>query len=129
MKKIKLMVALSALVGLFATSNAFAGMQMYDAKAFKAAQSEGKTVLLGFHADWCGTCKKQKPAVMKVLASEGFSDVVGFMVNFDMAKELKKELKVSKQSTLVIFKGKKEVARKMGITKEKQIKALIEKGL
>lgn len=110
--------------------NAWAGdLQSYNEAAFKKAQADGKTVVLDFHADWCSTCSKQKPVLESLLNEEGFSSVVGFTVNYDKAKDLIKNLKVQKQSTLIVYKGKEEKARDMGLTDEAKIKALVMKGI
>ncbi len=110
--------------------SAFAGeWEPYDESAFKQAQAEGKTVVLDFHADWCPTCKKQKPILEGLLKEKDFEAVVGFTVDYDDATDLKKSLKVQKQSTLIVYKGKREVARNIGLTNKDEIKALILKGI
>jgi thioredoxin 1 len=50
-------------------------------------------------------------------------------VDYDSSDDLKKKLNVTKQSTLIIFKGEKEVARSIGVTDPKAICELIQKGL
>jgi thioredoxin 1 len=110
--------------------SAFAGgWSPYEEAAFAKAQGEGKTIVLDFHADWCPTCKKQKPILESLLQEEQFGPVVGLTVDFDKENQLKKQLKVQKQSTIIVFKGKNEVARSTGITKKDEIKALVSKGI
>ena len=43
-------------------------------------------------------------------------DVTLFLADFDTEKELKRQLRVSQQSTFIVFKGGKEVARSTGQT-------------
>jgi hypothetical protein len=50
-------------------------------------------------------------------------------VDFDTQKEALHRLNVQKQSTLVVFKGKVEVARAVGITSREEIDALMKKAL
>jgi thioredoxin 1 len=101
----------------------------FDREVFTKAQMEGKTVLVDFHATWCPVCKKQAEAIPQVLKEEQFKDVVALTADYDMEKDLKKQLKVSGQSTLVVFKGEKEVAREHGITSASAISKLLAKGL
>jgi hypothetical protein len=54
---------------------------------------------------------------------------VAFVADFDKSSELKKRMRVSSQSTLVVFKGNREVARSTGATNEDDLRALLKKGL
>ena len=126
----KMMLAALAAVAL--AGPALAGedyLQPFDAQAFAQAQSEGKTVALDFHADWCPTCKKLHPALEKVLDRKEFGKVVAFTVDYDKAKDLEQELGVRKQSTVVVFKGSKEMGRATGLSGEASLTELLRKGL
>jgi thioredoxin 1 len=82
----------------------------YTAEAVKAAMAEGKTTLLFFHAPWCPVCKVQEPKVKAHLNGQ-HKHVVAFKVDYDSNMALRKNLKVDKQSTLILYQGMKEVAR------------------
>lgn len=101
----------------------------FNEKAFQSAQAQGKTIVLDFHADWCGTCAQQEKSLKSVLTDPKLQSVVGFKVDFDRSDKLKQVNKVQKQSTLIVFKGSTEVARAMGITEQKEIASLLAKGL
>lgn len=127
-KRIVLCIATVAM--LTVTTGLLAGeARPFDREVFTKAQMEGKIVLVDFHATWCPVCKKQATAIPQVLKEEQFKDVVALTADYDMEKELKKQLKVSGQSTLVVFKGDKEVAREQGITSAAAISKLLAKGL
>jgi thioredoxin 1 len=82
----------------------------YTPEAVKSAMTEGKTTLLFFHAPWCPVCKAQEPKV-KAHLNGAHKNVVAFKVDYDSNTALRKELKVDKQSTLILYQGMKEVAR------------------
>jgi thioredoxin 1 len=82
----------------------------YTPEAVKSAMAEGKTTLLFFHAPWCPVCKAQEPKVQAYL-NGAHKDVMAFKVDYDSNVGLRKDLKVQKQSTLILYQGTKEVAR------------------
>lgn len=82
----------------------------YTAEAFNAAKAEGKTTMLFFHAPWCPVCKAQEPKITSHLNKDA-RDVVAFKVDYDSNAALRKELSVEKQSTLIMYQGRTEVAR------------------
>jgi thioredoxin 1 len=97
--------------------------------AFDAAKAAGKPVLVEVSAPWCPTCKAQKPILADLKAMPKFKDLVIFEVDFDSQKEILRGLKVQSQSTLVVFKGDKEVGRSTGDTKRESIEALLAKSV
>ena len=109
---------------------ASAGMERpFDAKAFAAAQDAGKPVLVEIHAGWCPTCKAQKPILDKLSGQPKYSGVERFRVDFDDQKDVVKQFKAQVQSTLIVYRGKNEVARSVGETDEGRIRALLDKAL
>jgi thiol-disulfide isomerase/thioredoxin len=103
---------------------AWAG-QPFDAEAFRSAQAADKAILLDVTASWCPTCRQQRPIVEQIEKEK--PDLVVYEVDFDTAKDLLKQLRVQHQSTLIVFRGAKEVARSMGETDPTTIRALIAK--
>jgi thioredoxin 1 len=108
---------------------AMAGSMAFEQAAFNKARMEGKPVAVQFHASWCPTCKAQTGVVSQVLAEPGFKDLTLFIADFDNAKALKQQLKVTQQSTFVVFKGEKEVARSTGQTSKEAIAQTLGKAL
>ena len=100
--------------------------QPYDDASFKEAQAAGKTVLINVTASWCPTCKKQEPTIKAVEKER--PNLVVYDVDFDTAKDVLQRLKVRAQSTLIVYKGPKEVARSTAETDPGQLRALIAKG-
>ena len=106
-----------------------AGELPYDKTTLDKALAEGKPVIVDFFADWCPTCKTQKPIVRELLNDPKMKDVILLVADFDKEKDLKKALRVSQQSTFVVFKGGKEVARSTGQTKKEDLAAAFAKAL
>ena len=120
MRVFRLALAIASVLTVVTAANVGAGQtermdQMNDFKpytpeAFKTAMAGGKTTLLFFHAPWCPVCKAQEPKV-KAHLNGTHKDVVAFKVDYDSNAALRKELKVDKQSTLILYQGVNEVAR------------------
>ncbi len=101
--------------------------QPFTEQAFQAAQEAGKPVLIEIHADWCPTCKAQLPILNKLSQQPAYSGVERLRVDFDSQKAVVKRFKATTQSTLVLFKGKTEIARSVGETDESRIRAMLDK--
>jgi thiol-disulfide isomerase/thioredoxin len=118
-RKALLIAAIAAMPSL-----ASAG-QPFDAKAFQASQAAGKSILVDVTAPWCPTCKQQKPIVQEI--EKEHPDLLVYDVDFDTAKDVLREFRVQYQSTLIVFRGAKEVARSTGETDPAPLHALVAK--
>lgn len=99
----------------------------YTQKRFEELAAQGRPALVAVHADWCPTCKAQKPIVRELMGRPEFKDVTELVVDFDAQKPIVKRLKAPGQSTLIAFKGGKEVGRSVGDTTKAGIEALVKK--
>jgi thiol-disulfide isomerase/thioredoxin len=99
--------------------------QPFDAKAFQASQAAGKSILVEVTAPWCPTCKQQRPIVEEI--EKEHPDLVVYDVDFDTAKDGLRQFRVQHQSTLIVFKGEKEVARSTGETDPVPLRSLVAK--
>lgn len=100
--------------------------QKFSQGSFDAAVKSGKAVFVEVHAPWCPTCKQQGPHISRILAEPKFKDVAVFSVDFDSQKDALRQLNASKQSTLIVFKGGREVDRSVGDTDGQTIRMLME---
>ncbi len=108
---------------------AFGEVKSYSKDTFDTAMKMGDSIVVDFHANWCPVCKKQEPLIKEILSMKEYEKFVALKADFDVEKDLKKSLGVSKQSTIVVFKGGKEVGRKTGLTSKEEIKNLIDMGM
>ncbi|MGB4064376.1 MAG: thioredoxin family protein [Azonexus sp.] len=117
---------LAGLVLAASASLAFAlDIQPYSPETLAAKQKAGEAVALHFHADWCPTCRAQE----KVFNGwKGDATVPGtlLIVNYDKERELKRQLGVRTQSTVIAYKGGKETGRLAGETDPKALRAVLD---
>lgn len=121
------LIVLTAFSSLASASAALAADQMaYTQQAFDAAQKAGKPILVEITAPWCPTCKAQKQVLGQLLPMAEHADLAVFEVDFDTQKDIVRALGAQMQSTLITFKGTKEVGRLVGETQIDPIKQLLD---
>lgn len=101
----------------------------FTLSAFKAAQSEGKPILIEIAASWCPTCRAQEPIIKDLLGNDKFKQMVAFRVDFDDQTDVVRAFGAQTQSTLIVFAGTKEVGRSVGETDPASIEALLSQAL
>ncbi|MBT3351288.1 MAG: hypothetical protein HOC91_00290 [Nitrospinaceae bacterium] len=69
------------------------------------------------------------PLTTKILKDKAFKDAIAFQVDFDSQKRFLQEHRVRWQSTLMVFKGKKEKGRSTGDLNKDSIRKMFIKGL
>jgi thioredoxin 1 len=99
----------------------------YSAAALEKAQMQDAVSVIQFHASWCPTCVKQESALKQVSTDARFASISFFQADYDDSDVLQEQLSVSRQSTLVLMKGKKELARVNRVTEESAIADFISK--
>lgn len=118
-------VALACLL-IAAAATTVQAANRFDAKAFETAQAAGRTILVDVTAPWCPTCRRQRPILESIQKDN--PKLLVFEVDFDTAKDVLKRLRVTQQSTLIVFKGKNEVGRSTGDTNPTSIRRLVASG-
>lgn len=116
-------------VSIFMAGTAFAEPAAFTQTAFNQLQKEGKPILVEVHAPWCPTCRAQAPIVNMLLDKQEYRSINALRVDFDSQKDTLKAFNVSKQSTLIVYKGSKEVGRSTGDTSSASIEKLIQKAI
>ncbi|MBU6260615.1 MAG: thioredoxin family protein [Burkholderiales bacterium] len=123
----KLAPALFALTLVLAAGARAGTVEPYSAQTFDRLTHEGRPVVVDVSATWCPTCKAQKPIVAALMQAPANRDVTLLTVDFDADKPVLRRFKVGMQSTLIAFKGAKEVARSTGDTTAAGLAALFRK--
>jgi len=101
----------------------------YTQAAFNQLQRDGKSTLVIVYASWCPTCRAQAPIIGELLGENEFKSITALQVDFDTQKNILYKLNASKQSTLIVYKGGKEVARSIGDTSFLSIEKLLQKAI
>lgn len=101
----------------------------YSPEALAEAQEAGKPVLVEVYAAWCSVCRTQSPIVQALTGEPKYKNLVVFKADFDKDKSDLKALNVQRQSTLLVFKGDKEIDRSIGDTSAFSIEAMLDKTL
>jgi thioredoxin 1 len=118
------LLAFSALVFIPNLARA-AAITPFNDDAFKAAQKDGKSILISIHADWCPTCRAQAPIIQGLIDTDKFKNLVTFRVDFDGQTDVVQGFGAQQQSTLITFKGETETGRSVGETDPSAIEAFL----
>lgn len=120
---------LSIALALLALSSLVQALEIetYSPERFARLQQENAGVSLHFHADWCPTCRAQQ----KVFNGwKGDASVPGtlLIVDYDNARDLRRQMSVRSQSTVISFKGQQEKARLAGETEPGALRRVLATG-
>ena len=130
MKILAPIVRFAAVIAVAAPVAAFAGeWRSYESAAFADAQQAGETIFVAVHADWCPSCRAQRPILDVLVDEPAFENAVAFVVDFDTQRDFLAEHQVRYQTTLLVFKGEDETGRSLGERNEGRIRSLFETGL
>lgn len=120
--------ALTASLLLAATLAHALTVTPYTPAALAAAQKAGEPLVLHFHASWCPTCRAQDKA-FEALKADPALKVTLMEVDYDQEKALEKQMKVTAQSTLIVFHGATERGRSTGETDPARLKSTLQSAL
>ena len=105
------------------------GWQTYDEAEFVIAQGKGKTIVVDVYADWCPTCRAQAPILEQLRKERQDGNTLFVKVNFDKEKAFLRDHRIPRQSTVLVFKGKKEVVRSIAQTNRAKLRGAVLSGL
>ena len=92
----------------------------FDKNLFEKAQSDGKVVIVSSWIKYCSSCASQMKVLQKAKNDGELSDIKFDNIeyfSFDVTnKEISDLFDVQYQTTLLIFRGNKEVYRSIGET-------------
>ena len=129
MRRIPVLIAL-LFAGLLSVVSARAAEVMtYTPERMAAAQAAGAPILVAIQAPWCPTCAAQRPILQQIEQDAAYQNLRVILVDFDTQKDVVKQMGATMQSTLIVFQGKKEMARSVGDTHKESIEAMVRRSL
>ena len=99
----------------------------FSLESLEKEKANGKTVVINSYEPWCWSCRKQDKVLIG--AKDEFKNVVFLTYQQGKNKDIAEALNVSVRTTIVVFKGQKEVARIIGQTENSEIYSAIKKGI
>ncbi|MDH7971591.1 thioredoxin family protein [Sphingomonas sp. AR_OL41] len=95
----------------------------FSLAALKAAQAHGQSVLVDVFAPWCPTCRAQAPTIDALATEPAYAKLLILRLDYDHQTAEKKALGVTRQSTLITYRGTRETGRVLGITDPTQLRS------
>ena len=99
----------------------------FSTEIFENAKAEGKTIVINSYNVSCGTCAKQTKILDQ--AQKEFNEIIFFSYDQNKNEDIAKKLSIDFWTTIVVYKGNKEVARIIGQTDKEIIYSTIKKGI
>lgn len=115
-------IIISAMLFIF-TSSTFAAPVKKDftEQAFQQAQANNQLVLIDVYASWCPTCKKQTKILQEYFTEHPDSTLQVLVVDFDKQKDWVSYFKAPRQSTLLLYRGDKQLWLSVAETNKQRI--------
>ncbi|MFA0811672.1 thioredoxin family protein [Microbulbifer epialgicus] len=109
MKVLRLLLPSLLVTSLLLTVPFASAGEPFSEERFKELQAAKQPVLIDVRADWCPTCKKQGIILAQFQKDNPQCGLTILNVNFDKQKEWVKHFRAPRQSTLLLYRGDKQV--------------------
>jgi thiol-disulfide isomerase/thioredoxin len=114
-------VLASLAAAVFAGAAAAAEVKPFDAAAFRAAQAEGKAIVVEVMGQLCPPCRYQRTVLDDFYRQPEFEKLIVFQIDFDRQRDIARSFNVNSQGTLIAFRDGKERARAVGESESKHL--------
>jgi len=95
---------------------------------FNTIINVNKTVVIDFHAVWCGPCKTQSP-ILKDLATELGDKIKVIKIDVDQNNEIAGRYQIQSVPTIMIFKNGNVIYKQPGVHSKTQLMNIINNNL
>jgi thioredoxin 1 len=124
MRTMTALTVAATVIGLTAPAVA-AEYKPFDRATFDAAQKAGRPTLVEVNAWWCPVCASQSNTIKATVSAPEYAKLLILRINYDKQKPEWQAFNVQKQSTLIAFKGGRELGRVSYITDKTKIRDLL----
>jgi thioredoxin len=125
MFRIVCLVLLATFCNLRAVEAGDAVREITSAKQFDELIASTKgTVVVDFHAEWCGPCKELGP-ILEEVVKENAGKVVLLKVDVDKNEELAKRFSIEAIPAVYTFQDGKQTGAKIGLMDKDAVKKLL----
>ena len=120
-------VVLSLLAVAVLAGPAVAGpVNEFNRPDFEAAQQAGQRVMVLVTSKWSGFGERQRYMESRLSRDFLYPDVVFFRVDFQRMQDAMRELRVTQEGTVVVFRGTEERARTTGDFTEAELRHMLD---
>ena len=123
MKKILTMLFIT----LISSANADGKITNFSFEKFNKAKNSGKTIVINSWNKNCSTCAIQNKILSQAI--NDFNDIEFLFYEQTENKNIAEALNIKYWATIIVFKGQKEIAKKIGLKNKEEIYKLIKKGI
>ncbi len=107
----------------------YAEVSAYSPAALAEAKSQGRPILVAFQGAGCRECAVQQEAIRQMASDQSYKGLRVLLVDVDKQIDALRDLGATMRSTLVVFQGKKEVTRSVGVTDSDAIRNSVRRTL
>lgn len=108
MKLLSKIIATALFIIPFSVANALE-KESFTQERFDELTANGEVVLVDIFATWCPTCAKQREVLEAYQAANPNSELHILEVDFDDQKDVVRQFRAPRQSTLYLYKGEEQV--------------------
>lgn len=102
-------------------------MFVFSAERFQAALSDGGPLLVETYSTSCPVCWVQEPTVREIIQKREFGALRVLVLDVNSQQDMLVLVGAQTRSTLIVYKGGREVGRAIGITNPADIETLLKK--
>lgn len=102
-------------------------MFVFSADRYEAALADGGPLLVETYSTGCPVCWVQEPTVREIIQKPEFSALRVLVIDVNSHADMLRLVGAQTRSTLIVYKGGKEVGRAVGITNPADIEMLLRK--